>query len=312
MTNDKESPAEITCGDTAEWTPLAMSAGGQRSAPFSSLVEVDAAGLSDQGKVRHNNEDHFLISRFGRFLEAVETNLPRAEIPTRSEEIGYAMLVADGIGGSQAGEVASKLAITTLVNLVLQFPDWILRLDEDFFIDEVLRRASQRYDQINLAMTEHAEDDPSLRGFGTTLTGAWGLGKDLFVAHIGDSRAYMFRSGRLRQLTRDHTLAQELANQGAIAQEDVATHHWRHVLTRSLGPRSRLARPDVQRLKLEDGDTLLLCTDGLTTMVGEQAIADILARDEAARLTCQFLVDRALAEGGRDNVTVIVARYRFP
>jgi protein phosphatase len=160
--------------------------------------------------VRPNNEDHFLISRFGRFLETVQTNLPADTVPPRSEESGYGMVVADGMGGCAAGEEASRRAITSLVNLVLHTPDWILRLDEEPLPKEVLRRAAERYEQVNQTLAEEAQGDPGLSGFGTTMTMAWTLGRQLFVAHLGDSRAYLLRQGRLQQLTRDHTLVQEL------------------------------------------------------------------------------------------------------
>src|SRR5262245_24487323 len=198
--------------DTAEF-PAPITRGRDRGAPSSSLVRVDLGGASHRGKVRPNNEDHFLLARFGRYLETVRTNLPADAVPARAEEIGYAMVVADGMGGVAAGEEASRLAITSLVNLVLSTPDWILRPDEGPVTQEVLERASERYEQVNQALAGEAQEAPRLKGYGTTMTLAFSLGRDLFVAHVGDSRAYLLRQGRLRQLTRDHTHAQELVEQ---------------------------------------------------------------------------------------------------
>jgi protein phosphatase len=147
---------------------------------------------------------------------------------------------------------------------------------------------------------------------GTTLTIAWSLGAELFVAHIGDSRVYLSRDGLLCQLTRDHTLAQTLADSGLIAPEEVATHRLRHVLTQAMGSPDMGGKPQVQRLRLADGDRLLLCTDGLTDMVEEGKIAAVLGRPTSAAETCQALVDLALEGGGRDNVTVVVGAYRLP
>ena len=220
--------------------------------------------------------------------------------------------MADGIGGSAGGEVASQLAIRTLVNLVLNTPDWILLLEDDLMSEEVMRRAGERWGHVNEAMAEQADADPSLQGFGTTLTLAWSLGTDLFVAHVGDSRAYLLRSNHLHQLTRDHTAAQELADQGAIARSEVASHRWRHVLTKALGSRRRQVEPDVQRITLADTDCLLLCTDGLTEMVADDRISEILQQASNATHACQTLVDAALNAGGKDNVTVVVARYQMP
>jgi serine/threonine protein phosphatase PrpC len=294
--------------DTAEFAVQPSEKRGHRE-PYSGAVQVDLYGLTHLGKVRPNNEDHFLICRFGRFLEPVQTSLPADAVPQRSEERGYGMVVADGIGGASAGEEASRLAISSLIDLVLRTPDWILRLDGNHLPEEVLRRASERYEQINLSLQEEARQIPSLSGFGTTMTMAWSLGSDLFLAHIGDSRAYLL-SGGLRQLTRDHTGVQQLVDQRLIDRRDAATHHLRHALTQCLGDHSRQARPDVTRLEIADNDRLLLCTDGLTDMVDLVTIAEILAGDEPAQVIAQRLVDKALSAGGKDNVTVVVARYQ--
>jgi protein phosphatase len=278
---------------------------------YSTSARVEMAGLSHPGKVRASNEDHFLIGRFGRFLEILQSNLPQGEVPSRVEESGYGMLVADGVGGSSAGEIASKLAISTLVNLFLQTPDWILRLEEDPLAQQVIRRTAERYEQVNRALAEQAQQDPELRGFATTLTLAASLGRYLFVGHVGDSRAYLLREGKLHRLTRDHTLAQTMAQLGLIDQEQVATHHLRHVVLKVLGDQSRRAEPDVHQHALDDGDRLLLCTDGLTEMVAENHIAEILQTRESVHVVCQNLIDAALKAGGKDNVTVAFARYQF-
>jgi serine/threonine protein phosphatase PrpC len=297
--------------DTEELPALAPHAGAGRASSFSAAACVEVAGLSHPGKVRPNNEDHFLVGRFGRFLETLHTNVPESEIAARVEETGYGMLVADGVGGSAAGEVASKLAISTLVNLFLQTPDWFLRLDEDSWIQEVIRRTTERYEQVNTELTEQARLNPELRGFATTLTMASSLGRQLLVAHVGDSRAYLFRDGKLQQLTRDHTMAQSMAQVGLISQKQVATHRLRHVLSKAMGDPSRHVDPDVHEHELNDDDCLLLCSDGLTDMVDEKTIAAILASPEPAERICQSLIGEALRAGGNDNVTTIFARYQF-
>jgi protein phosphatase len=159
-------------------------------------VQVDVAGLSHPGKVRPNNEDHFLVLRFGRFLEPLATNLPAGQAPPRREDAGYALAVADGLGGHAAGEGASKLALTTLVGLVLDTPDWFLRMDDPPAAEEVMRRATERYGRIDQALAAEAAEGLTLHGFGTTLTLAASLGRDLLLAHVGDSRAYLLRGGR--------------------------------------------------------------------------------------------------------------------
>ena len=251
---------------------LPPSPGRRPPVPLSSPVQVDVAGLSHPGKVRPNNEDHFLVLRFGRFLEPLATNLPAGQAPPRCEDVGYALAVADGMGGHAAGEEASKLALTTLVNLVLNTPDWFLRMDEASSAEEVMRRAAERFGHIDHALADEAVEDPRLHGLGTTMTLAANLAGDLLLAHVGDSRAYLLRAGALHQLTRDHTWVGELCQAGLITQAQAATHDLRHVLTRHLGA-NKGARPDVQRLALADGDCLLLCSDGLSDMVSDAEIA---------------------------------------
>src|SRR5262249_1957551 len=150
------------------------------------------------------------------------------------------------------------------------------------------------------AMADEANADPALHGFGTTMALALSLGRDLFVIHVGDSRAYLLRQRWLHRLTRDHTVAQELADIGLLAPPEAATSHLRHVLTKALGSRGGDAEPDVQEVTLQDGDCLLLCTDGLTDMVSDEGIGQVLADGEPAAETCRRLVEAALAAGGKD------------
>lgn len=275
-------------------------------------AQVDVWGESHAGNVRPNNEDHFLIARFGRFLESVQTNLPTGEVPLRAEESGYGMVVADGMGGRAAGELASQLAVAALVKLVLTTPDWIMRTDDHPLSQEVMHRARERFEQLNEMLAQEAQAAPALHGLGTTLTMAYGIGKDLIVAHVGDSRAYLFRQHTLHQLTHDHTVAQALADQGRIDQREVAKHCMRHVLTNVLGGAGDRIAVDVQKLELQDGDIVLLCTDGLTDMVSEALLAEVLGSGQTADKLSRLLIEQALQFGGKDNVTAIVARYHFP
>jgi protein phosphatase len=147
---------------------------------------------------------------------------------------------------------------------------------------------------------------------GTTLTLACSLGADLLLVHVGDSRAYLMRQGELRQLTRDQTLVQGLVDAGTISAEE-ATRHWlRHVLTGVLAADGKKVPVECGRFKLADGDQVLLCSDGLTEMVPEAEVSAALLRPGPAEECCRALVDRALEAGGGDNVTVVLARYRFP
>lgn len=205
----------------------------------------------------------------------------------------------------------SQHAITTLINIVLHVPDWILRLDEEH-AQKVMRRAASYYREVNERLVNEARLKPELRGMGTTMTGAYSLGDDLFVIHVGDSRAYLYRDGILRRLTKDHTHAQMLADAGIIRPEAVGTHRLRHVLTNALGGEESEGNAEIHRMRLFDGDRILLCSDGLHDMVEDEEIAEILKRERASNPACEALVKSALDNGGKDNVTVVVAGYRIP
>jgi protein phosphatase len=280
-------------------------------ADISARVQVDLAGLSHPGKVRENNEDHFLVTRVERSLETVTTNLPKEAIPQRFAEVGHGMLVADGMGGHQAGEIASRLAISTFVNLFLHTPDLFLRVGKAE-AEQIMERMAERFRVVDATVREKAQTDPALLGMGTTMTLAYSWGPILMLAHIGDSRVYLFRAGQCHQLTRDHTMAQGLVDLGILKPEQAGWHYFKHTLTRVLGTGESVGEAEVQQLMLADEDQILLCTDGLTDMVGQQIIAAILADAKTSEEACQRLVTAALDNGGQDNVTVVVARYRLP
>ena len=301
-----------TLDSTAEYVPSRTDAEAPAPRSPSASVQVEIAASSHPGKVRPNNEDHYLVARAGRFLRIAMTNLPEGRVPDEFEDLVHAMAVADGMGGMAAGEVASQLALAVLVNLVLDTPDWIFGLEEPH-VEAILNRAVRRFQDVNRVLVEQARRNPKLAGMGTTLTLAWSFGAELFVAHVGDSRVYLLRQGKLRRLTRDHTRAEELAEMGLIAPQDVATHRLRHVLTQALGIWESGGDAEVDRIRLADGDRLLVCTDGLTDMVDDATIAAELesSRNLTAGSACQALLDLALERGGKDNVTIIVAGYRF-
>ena len=278
----------------------------------SAWVHVDIAALTDPGKVRKNNEDHFLVTRIDRSMRTIDTNLPDGEIPRNYTETAHAMLVADGVGGAEGGEIASRTAIHAIVDMVIDTPDWIMRLDQPM-AREVLDRMERRFQKVREVLIEVSKDNPSLRGMATTMTVACSLGPDLLTTHVGDSRAYVLRkNGRFERMTRDQTLAQSLADSGAISTEEIATHPARNVLTSALATRGAFVQVELKHARLSDGDQLLLCSDGLTDMVPEDVIARELAAPGRANGICRRLVDLALEAGGKDNVTVVVARYRFP
>jgi len=248
---------------------------------------------------------------FQRGLHTVLTNLPAGQTPAAYRERGYAMFVADGMGGMPHGDVASRTAILALVDLMLQTPDWIMRPDWMGTL-EVLRRMEERFARLPVAFKELATAEPHLAGMGTTTTLAVSLGADLVIAHVGASRAYIFRRGHLLRLTSDQTVAQTLANAGMIRPEDVPGHFGRRMLTGSITAGGEKAEVELQHLKLADGDQLLLCSDGLTEAVTEAAISDVLTKELPATHAVRALVGQALASGGEDDVTAVLGRYHIP
>jgi serine/threonine protein phosphatase PrpC len=297
MNTHDSSAEDVTAQFTADilpdsWTPL----------------DIDVAAISHQGHVRENNEDRYLVVRFGRSLENLATNLDAHVLESSYTLNGYGMLVADGMGGMAAGEVASGMALSKLVELVIETSDWTMSLQHDRDVQRVLQRMTDRFLQVDAALREKAKGDPTLRGMGTTLTVAGALGSDLVVGHVGDSRAYLLRDRRLRQLTTDHTLAQALIDAGVAKRDDPATRSMRHVLTAAIGALDERVEPQVQRFRLYEGDKLLLCTDGLTEMVDDDTITTVLREAKSAQTASQSLVDLALAAGGVDNITIIVAQ----
>ena len=278
--------------------------------PISSSVRVDVSALTHPGHVRKNNEDHFLVTKATRALETVTTSLPAGEVPERADEVNYVMVVADGMGGHAAGEVASRLAISALVGVALDIPDWIFWVDAEHR-PEMERRARESVQQVGAMLIERGRQDSALRGMGSTLTAARSYGRDLLIVHVGDSRAYLLRAGHLERLTRDHTYAQMLVDTGQLSPNDVTLSGVRHILVNALGGSVEQPAVDVDLLRLEDGDRLLLCSDGLTDCVDDAAIATTLGGALPSSEACQRLLELALDGGGRDNITLIVATFAF-
>jgi protein phosphatase len=290
-------------------SPLNLEEGqGRRVTP---VVRVDFGALSHAGRVRAQNEDHFLVARISRALDVLQSDLPDGDLPVRIEQSGYALVVADGMGGMAGGERASRLAIRTAVRFLLEAPKWPLSL-EDKEVGELLEQMRDYFREVDRVLVEGGRADRGVGGMGTTLTAVLTVGDYAFVVHAGDSRAYLCRGGTFKRLTRDHTVAQLLADSGVIPLDEVATHPERHVLTNLAGGTSAGVLPEVTTQKLADGDRLLVCTDGLTEMVDEGRINEVLGRNADPQAACRALVKQALDRGGRDNVTVVVANYEIP
>jgi protein phosphatase len=271
-------------------------------------VQVEFGALSHPGLVRDNNEDHYFVVRRRRVRDVLLSNVP-IELLNQTEQEAYALVVADGMGGHAFGELASFLALRSAWDLGGNEIKWAVKMNRRES-DELKQKAAVIFGLLDRALQSAAQAQPRLSGMGTTLTVCYTTGPELFVLHAGDSRAYLYRGGALRRLTRDHTLAQAMIAAGMAAPESRAARSRRHVLTNYLGGGS--VEVDVEQHRLAHGDRLLLCTDGLTDLVSEVEIAALLDAHPRPDDACRALVDRALDRGGRDNVTVVLASYTIP
>ena len=273
-------------------------------------LAVTAFGLTDRGRVREANEDQFLIAELRKALRVRQASLPQPKTQYGGER-GHLFLVADGMGGEQAGERASALAVETVEEFLLNVLKWFfhLRGPEE---GSVIADFQQALRDADVRVYEEAAAHPELHGMGTTLTLAYALNADLYVVHVGDSRCYLARDGKLRRLTEDHTLAAELARRGALSAEEASRHPFRHALTNAVGGSEPGVRVEAHRVELRPGDVLLLCTDGLTEGVSDARLAEILGAEPDPQGACARLVAEANDRGGKDNITVVVARFAAP
>lgn len=268
--------------------------------------DVDVFGISHVGKVRDNNEDQFLVASLHKTIKVWNTSLVDRHLnDLASDSIAFLMMVADGVGGNVAGEVASHTALDAVARYCTQTVSAYHNLDarmEDGFLKE-LETSVQRCHQ---AVRAEAERNPTQRGMATTLTMVAVIWPQAYVVQVGDSRCYRLRDGELTQLTTDQTLAQALIDQGA-ASEDADLSRIKHLLTSVIGSKHA---PVTTRFSLQWDDVLMLCTDGLTNHLSDDKIRECLLNAGTAEEMSRSLVAQALDCGGTDNVTVVVGRLK--
>ncbi|MFN8583432.1 MAG: protein phosphatase 2C domain-containing protein [Gemmatimonadaceae bacterium] len=267
--------------------------------------EIDAFGISDRGKLRERNEDHFLLCSVHKVMRVRATSLP---MPEELEHPGGRLatigMVADGVGGGRGGEEASRAAVQALADYVTNMTQCIYTADPniaDQFVG-VLQDAARRTHEV---VVQRARETPALAGMATTLTLCIGVWPVLYVLHVGDSRCYQLVDGALSQLTKDQTLAQQLVDSGVLSQADAARTRLAHVLSSAIGGE---ATPLVTVHPIRPGAVTMLCTDGLTKHVSDARIRARLTEMTSAEQVCRDLLQDALDGGGTDNITIVVAR----
>jgi serine/threonine protein phosphatase PrpC len=267
------------------------------------VLRMTSHGLTDPGRVRPVNEDQFAIAEVRRVMRVLQSSISQPET-LLGDQLGHFLVVADGIGGHRGGDYASAMAVMGIENLLLNTIGWLCRLQGEGVLGE-LHQALRIADQW---VEEAAGRQPELHGMGTTLTMAYVTGSTLYVAHVGDSRCYLWRQGRLERLTRDHTYVESLVQGGVLTPEQAANHNLRNVVTNAVGGGTSGVQPEVHKHPLAGGDVILLCTDGLTGMVPDDELSAILARESSPEAACRRMIDQANARGGQDNITTVVAR----
>jgi serine/threonine protein phosphatase PrpC len=270
-------------------------------------LTVKAFGVTDKGKVRTTNEDQFLVAELTKAMRVWQTSLPEPKLQV-GEERAHLFLVADGMGGHRAGERASALAVAAIEQFTLNSFRWFFGSDSPD-AERVLAQFQEAIRHADARILEEAAEHPEFRGMGTTVTMAFHLGSQLCVVHVGDSRAYLYRDRELYQLTEDHTLVADMVRSGALRPDQVAEHGLRHSITNVVGGPELGVTVEARALQVQDGDRVLLCSDGLTEIVTNEAIGATLDAEPAPEAAAKKLLARANEGDARDNITVIVVRF---
>ena len=267
--------------------------------------EIDVFGLTHIGKVRTKNQDHFLLASVHKRVQVLSTSLSDVQqLPLGDQRVAFIMMVGDGVGGTEGGERASATALEIAMQYVVSSTDCYFRADStDADFINALQDAAMRAHNVVL---ERAKTDPEARRMATTLTLFMGVWPRAYLLQIGDSRYYLYRDGKLNQITRDQTVGQDLIDDGVFTRAIAARSSYSNVLSSAIG--GPQTTPVVTRLQADWGNTHLLCSDGLTKHGSDERIAERLETMTSAKQACEALLQDALDDGGTDNITIIVGK----
>ena len=276
------------------------------------LIEVQSAGISDTGKLRTDNQDHFLVAELTRSM-TIRSGSMEYEHGARlvGGSLGYLFVVADGMGGHRNGSEASKFAVQYCANAILNSTGGLLQIErsnEDSFGEDLKSMLTNAH----RAIEEQSKTNDDFKGMGTTLTLAYVAWPRIFIVHAGDTRCYLLRNSELKLVTRDHTVANEMIQRGHLAPDELERSHWSNVLVNALGAGAAGVFPELYQFDLQLGDSILLCSDGLNKHVSHFQILKALLDANHPRSACEELVTLAKQGGGTDNITVIAARFLAP
>jgi protein phosphatase len=302
-----EAPSvEISSGSAAPaavtTAPIGTVSGAEHSLRPTSTT--DAAGLvvrvfgrTDVGMIREHNEDNFLIADLSQGLRSIKPEIRQHSVG----DMGTLFAVCDGMGGAAAGEVASQMAVDTIYDLMQNRPKPTSK-------DQFARRISEAISEAGARIYLAAKTNRAQRGMGTTSTVVGVYDKTLFLGQVGDSRAYMVRAGKIKQLTKDQSLVAKLIEAGQLTEAEAEHYEHGHIILQALGTSDSVA-VDLSFIDLRQGDAILLCSDGLCGLVQNSQMLEVLTTSDDPMECCKRLTDLANAAGGHDNITVIVARF---
>ncbi len=269
------------------------------------IDEMDAFGLSHRGKVRPVNEDHFLLASINKRVQVLHTNLPTTHVlPSEEQRLAVVAMIADGVGGADAGEEASATALEVALQYLANSTDCYLRSDADS--EELTGALQEAAMKCHEAVRAQGMEVAQGRSMATTLTLWMGVWPWYYLLQVGDSRYYLYREGKLTQVSRDQTIAQDLVDQGVFTRTMASRSKFSNVLSSAIG--GDTAAPVVTRLKADWMNVHLLCTDGLTKHVSDEQIADRLKNMTSAKQCAEQLLEDALDAGGSDNISIIIGR----
>ncbi len=266
----------------------------------SAPVRVSVFGKTDLGLTRDHNEDTFLVADLSAGNASLQPDVRNHEVGAR----GSLFMVADGMGGAAAGEVASAMAAEVIYGHLST--TWTQ--DEDVSAARFAYRMKEAVELANQRIYLYAREHPDVRGMGTTVTAAGVFGDELYLTQIGDSRGYLIRNGVAFQLTRDQSLTQRLVDAGELTEEEAEQSERRNIILQALGPDPRV-KVDLSHQQLRRGDTLILCSDGLSGLVRRDEFAQMVEQSPDLPTLCSSLIDLANERGGPDNVTVVAVRF---
>src|SRR3954471_1049474 len=271
--------------------------------------EIDVHGLTHVGKVRKENQDHFLLATVNKQVNVLATNLgPQKHLPEGEQRVAFIAMIADGVGGLEGGAEASATALESVMQYVNDSMSCLYDRDvtEKKFTEQLQHCALRSHEAILARRAEGRQEGT----MATTLTLFMGVWPAYYILQVGDSRYYLSRDGQLTQLTRDQTIAQELVDQGILSRAQAPHTQFAHVLSSALG--ADTAEPVVTRLQADWRNVHLLCSDGLTKHVSDEKIAERLRTMTSSKQVCEQLLQDALDDGGTDNITIIVGRSPMP